>query len=129
MAYYVEPRNDFYFIFEHFIWDEAEVNGVLLSQYDWELAPDSTSTWRIGDGTAPFYNYIYMTARGFTEFDTFRSNQIREGMLGRREALEAVLVENRPRVQSLRWYLDTIGLDFNSVIKRINELDTMALHV
>ncbi|MBK7552527.1 MAG: hypothetical protein IPI61_13110 [Syntrophaceae bacterium] len=60
-----------------------------------------------------------MTARGFSEFDTFRSNQIREGMMEREAALEAVLVENRPRYQSLVWYLDTIGLDFNSTIARI----------
>jgi hypothetical protein len=37
-------------------------------------------------------------------------------------------VENRPRYQSLVWYLDTIGLDFNSTIARINELDRMGLH-
>ena len=128
MSYYFEPRRDFYFIFDHFIWNEDEVNRVLLGEYDWELAPDSPSTWRIGDGTAPFYNYIYMTARGFSEFDTFRSNQIREGHIGRAEALEAILVENRPRAQTLRWYLDTIDLDFNTVIRRVNELDTMGLH-
>ena len=69
-----------------------------------------------------------MTARGFSEFDTFRSNQIREGMMDREEALEAVLQENRPRYQSLVWYLETIGLDFNDTISRINELDTMDLH-
>jgi len=46
----------------------------------------------------------------------------------REAALEAVLVENRPRYQSLVWYLDTIGLDFNRTIARINELDTMGLH-
>jgi glucosamine--fructose-6-phosphate aminotransferase (isomerizing) len=127
-AYYVEPRRDFYFIFDHFIWNEDEVNQTLLSEYDWELAPDSPSTWRIGDGTAPFYNYIYMTARGFTEFDTFRSNQIREGHISRERALEAILVENRPRIPGLRWYLDTIGLEFDAVIRRINELDTLGLH-
>ena len=26
-----------------------------------ELAPDTRTTWRIGDGTAAFYNYIYYT--------------------------------------------------------------------
>jgi len=127
-AYYFEPRRDFYFIFDHFVWNEDEVNDCLLKEYDWELAPDSPSTWRIGDGTAPFYNYIYMTARGFTEFDTFRSNQIREGHITREKALEAVLVENRPRAQTLRWYLETIGLDFNTVVRRVNELDTLGLH-
>jgi glutamine---fructose-6-phosphate transaminase (isomerizing) len=128
LAYYFEPRRDFYFIFDHFIWNEDEVNKTLLSTYDWELSPDSPSTWRIGDGTAPFYNYIYMTARGFTEFDTFRSNQIREGMITREQAMTSILVENRPRVESLRWYLATIGLDFDATIKRVNELDVMKLH-
>jgi asparagine synthetase B (glutamine-hydrolysing) len=128
LAYYFEPRKDFYFIFDHFIWNEDEVNNTLLSTYDWELSPDSPSTWRIGDGTAPFYNYIYMTARGFTEFDTFRSNQIREGMITREQALDLIAVENRPRTESLRWYLDTIGLDFNDTIRKINELDTLGLH-
>lgn len=126
-AYYFEPRRDFYFIFDHMTWDEDEVNDVLLNEYDWELAPDTNSTWRIGDGTAPFYNYIYLTARGFSEFDTFRSNQIREGMISRDQALESILVENRPRAESLRWYLDTIKLDFNETIKRINQLDEMGL--
>jgi glutamine---fructose-6-phosphate transaminase (isomerizing) len=128
LAYYVEPRRDFFFIFDHFIWNEDEVNHTLLGQYDWEIAPDSPSTWRIGDGTAPFYNYIYMTSSGFSEFDTFRSNQIREGQITRDKALEAVLVENRPRAQTLRWYLETIGLPFNDVVRRVNELDTRGLH-
>lgn len=127
-AYYIEPRRDFYFIFDRMVWNEREVNDVLLKEYDWELAPDTKSTWRIGDGTAPFYNYIYVTARGFSEFDTFRSNQIREGMISREEAFRQVVVENRPRAQSLRWYLETIGLEFNDVIRRINELDAGGLH-
>jgi asparagine synthetase B (glutamine-hydrolysing) len=127
-AYYFEPRRDFYFIFDHFVWNEDEVNRTLLAEYDWETSPDSPSTWRIGDGTAPFYNYIYCTARGFTEFDTLRSNQIREGHLTRERALEAVLLENRPRTLTLRWYLETIGLPFDAVVRRVNELDTLGLH-
>ena len=128
MAYYVEPRRDFYFMFNHFEWNEREVEETLLGQYDWELAPDTNSSWRIGDGTAPFYNYIYVTARGFSEFDTFRSNQIREGMITRQEAMDVVGENNRPRPDSIRWYLDTIGLDFNQAIRTINRLDNAGLH-
>jgi hypothetical protein len=127
-SYYLEPRRDFYFIYNYFAWDEKEVNDTLINEYDWELAPDTESTWRIGDGTAPFYNYIYVTARGFSEFDTFRSNQIREGLLDREQALAAVVEENTPRAESLRWYLETINLDFNATIRRVNELDTLHLH-
>lgn len=127
-SYYLSPRTDFYFIFNHMLWNEDEVNKTLLSTYNWETSPDSPSTWRIGDGTAPFYNYIYVTTCGFSEFDTFRSNQIREGMITREYALENVLKENVPRTMSLKWYLETIGLDFDSTIKRINALDVMGLH-
>ena len=128
LSYYFEPREDFYFIFDHFIWNEDEVNNLLLGEYDWETSPDSPSTWRIGDGTAPFYNYIYGTAHGFTEFDTFRSNQIREGAITREVALEHVLIENRPREESLRWYLNTLDLDFNDTLRKINQLDKRGLH-
>ncbi len=128
ISYYLEPRRDFYFMFNHMVWDENEVNKTIIGEYDFEMSPDSASTWRIGDGTAPFYNYIYLTACGFSEFDTFRSNQIREGMISREYAMEKILIENQPRAESLRWYLETIGLNFNDTIKRINMLDTKGLH-
>ncbi len=127
-SYYLSPRTDFYFIFNHMLWNEDEVDKTLLETYNWETSPDSPSTWRIGDGTAPFYNYIYVTTCGFSEFDTFRSNQIREGMITREYAMEKILKENAPRTMSLKWYLETIGLDFNSTIRRINTLDVMGLH-
>ncbi|MEM9601086.1 MAG: hypothetical protein AAF926_08690, partial [Pseudomonadota bacterium] len=75
------------FMFDYLPWDENTINDTLINQYGWETAPDTPSTWRIGDGTQPWYNYIYYTVAGFTEFDTFRSNQIREGMITREEAL------------------------------------------
>jgi glutamine---fructose-6-phosphate transaminase (isomerizing) len=129
LSYYFEPRKDFISLFHHIAWDEREVNDVILNKYDFEVATDTNSTWRIGDGTAPFYNYIYMMANGFTEFDTFRSNQIREGQITREAALDFILKENRPRAQGLRLYLELIGLDFNSVITAINKLDLRRLHV
>ena len=89
------------------------------------MAPDTTTTWRIGDGTAALYNYIYYTVAGFTEHDTFRSNQIREGQISRERALELFNVENQPRYQNIRWYLDTLGMDFTSVIKTINNMQQL----
>jgi glucosamine--fructose-6-phosphate aminotransferase (isomerizing) len=128
LSYYFEPRNDFISLFNHMVWEEDLVNDVIVNKYNFELATDSPSTWRIGDGTAPFYNYIYMMANGFSEFDTFRSNQIREGQITRDFALECIIQENRPRASGLRWYLDAIGLDFNEVIPVINKLDRVGLH-
>ena len=115
-------KEDYYHIFDYWRWDENIVNDTLLQKYDWETAIDTKTTWRIGDGTAAFYNYIYRTVAGFTEHDTFRSNQIREGDLTREEALELIEDENRPRYENIRWYLDTLNMDFNDVIKIINSI-------
>ena len=115
-----KKKSDYFHIFDYWRWDENLVESVLDS-YDWERAPDTNSTWRIGDGTAAFYNYIYYTIAGFTEHDTFRSNQVREGDITRKEALEFVLDENQPRYPNIKWYLDAIGLDFKDVIGKVNQ--------
>jgi hypothetical protein len=86
------------------------------------VAPDTSTTWRIGDGTAAFYNYANYTIAGFTEHDTFRSNQIREGQLSRERALELVADENQPRYENIRWYLDTIGFDLRGTLRAVNQI-------
>ena len=114
-------KEDYFHVFDYWTWDENIIDKT-LAEYDWELAPDTNTTWRIGDGTAAFYNYIYYTVAGFTEHDTFRSNQIREGQITRDEALKLVIDENKPRYQNIRWYLDTINMDYTEVIKVINSM-------
>ena len=115
-------KTDYYHIFDYWRWDEKTIDDTLINQYDWETAPDTNTTWRIGDGTAAIYNYIYYTVAGFTEHDTFRSNQIREGDLSREEALLLVEDENRPRYPNIKWYLDAIGMEFGKVIPIINAI-------
>jgi glutamine---fructose-6-phosphate transaminase (isomerizing) len=118
----VAPKKNYHHIFDYWRWDEKQIDQT-LTQYDWETAPDTNTTWRIGDGTAAMYNYIYYTLAGFTEHDTFRSNQIREGQLTRDEALDLVLDENQPRYQNIKWYLDAVGLPFDEVINTINNAE------
>jgi hypothetical protein len=119
LSYYLQDK-DYYSIFDFLNWDQGEIERCIIGGYDWETSPDTKSTWRIGDGTAPFYNYIYLTIAGFSEHDTFRSNQIREGMIDRATALLAIEEENRPRAESFKWYCDTVGLDAIAAIKAIN---------
>jgi glucosamine--fructose-6-phosphate aminotransferase (isomerizing) len=115
----VKKKTDFYNLFDFWRWDEAQIDNA-IEAYGWEKAVDTNSTWRIGDGTAAFYNYVYHTMAGFTEHDTFRSNQIREGQMTRERALELVAEENRPRYQNIKWYLDAVEMDFGRVIDVIN---------
>ena len=113
-------KTDYFHIFDYYKWDEQKIDKTLIEEYDWEKAPDTNTTWRIGDGTAALYNYIYYTIAGFTEHDTFRSNQIREGDISRERALALVDDENRPRYPNIKWYLDAVGLDYKSTIQCVN---------
>jgi len=120
-SYYKLPH-DYLELFNYIRWDEQEIDSTLINKYGWEISPDTNSTWRIGDGTVSFYNYIYYTMAGFTENDTFRSNQIREDEINREDALKKVEEENQPRWDSIKWYTDTIGIRFDDTIKKINEI-------
>ena len=115
-----KKKEDYYYIYDYLLWDENLIDRTLINEYDWELAKDTSTTWRIGDGTAGFYNYIYYTIAGFTEHDTFRSNQVREGVLTRKQALELLEKENAPRYENISEYLEMLDLDFNTVINIIN---------
>lgn len=60
--------------------------------------------------------------QGFTENDSFRARQIREGKLTRQEALEIVYRENEPRHEALKWYFDKVGLDGDEVLKVVDRI-------
>ena len=119
---YFSPKKDYFHLFDYYKWDEQELEALIKNQYHWEKAIDTDSTWRIGDGTASFYNYIYYTVAGFTENDTFRSNQIREGLISRAEALIKINKENEVRYETMRWYLEIIGIDFATAVQIINQI-------
>ena len=121
LAYYVmnQPHIPMYYYKR---WDEQEIESTLIKLYEWETAVDTKSTWRIGDGTAPFYNFIYYTVAGFTENDTFRSNQIREDMITREQALQQVIIDNTFRYESLKWYFDTLNIDMKDTLEKINRI-------
>jgi glucosamine--fructose-6-phosphate aminotransferase (isomerizing) len=117
----LHKKEDYFHIFDYWEWNEERINHT-LAEYNWEWAKDTPTSWRIGDATAAFYNYVYYTVAGFTEHDTFRSNQIREGGLSRETALELVEEENRPRYESIKWYLDAVGIGYSDAIKIINNI-------
>ena len=43
-------------------------------------------------------------------------------MISREDALRLVNVENQPRYESIQWYLDAIGIDFEDAIQTINAI-------
>jgi len=115
-------RHRYVYLWDYITWNEDNIVSKLKNEYGWEGDEKGKLTWRIDDGSSAFYNYIYYVVQGFTENDTFRSNQIREGDLTRNKALILVYEENKPRYEALKWYFDVIGLDGNKVLTAIDKM-------
>jgi len=114
-------KHDFRVFFDYIAWDEKQIMDVLKQEYNWEMAVDTSTSWRIGDGTAAFYYYIYYKLAGFSEHDTFLSNQIRSGMINRDEALESAQKNNVARLDSIHEYASLIGFDGKELIKAVEK--------
>lgn len=115
MVTFVVPH-DYIYLWHYIPWDERNIVGTLKGKYFWEDDAETGATWRVDDGSPAFYNYIYCQIQGFTENDSFRSRQIREGVLERDKAGELVLAENRPRYGMLDWYFKKIEVDGDKVL-------------
>tara|TARA_B100000886_G_scaffold307947_1_gene241305 strand:+ start:10331 stop:12268 length:1938 start_codon:yes stop_codon:yes gene_type:complete len=113
-------KEDFLWLYHYVDWNEDKIVKTIIDKYDWETSRDTTTTWRIGDGTASFYNYIYQTMAGFTEDDDMLSNMIRENYIDRDEALRRSKEYAKPRKESISEYLQSIGLNVEETLIRIN---------
>lgn len=120
-ATYIQPH-DYLFLWHYLKWDEQKIISTLKNNYHWETSPETKATWRTDDGTSAFYNYIYYVGQGYTENDSFRSRQIREGLLDRQTALDLVNEENKPRYEALQWYFDMVGLDGDEVLSVVDNM-------
>jgi asparagine synthetase B (glutamine-hydrolysing) len=113
-------KDDFLYLYHYVPWHEDEIVGTIRREYDWEGATDTTTTWRIGDGTAAFYNYIYATIAGFTEDEAMLSNMVREHHITRDEAMIRGREYSKPRWDSLREYFQQIGMSMEEALQVIN---------
>ena len=121
ISYYFIPKK-FVSLYDYVDWDETEINYTLKNLYGWEKATDAETTWRVGDGTSAFYNYIYLCVAGFTENDALRSNLIRAGKMTRKQALLHLNSENFPRPKALDWYFKALNLNSDEILTAINQI-------
>ena len=112
--YYVRGHKDFLRPFSYILWEEEKIERILRSEYEWSSGEDrSVTSWRMGDGTAPFYNLMYLIGLGMTEHDTLRSNQVRFGLMERSEAINRIRQDNSFNALGLASYFATVGIDLN----------------
>ena len=113
-------KDDFLYLWHYLRWHEDTIVDTIRREYDWEVATDTATTWRIGDGTAAFYNYVYQTIAGFTEDECMLANMIREGHIDRDEALRRAAEYSKPRWPSIREYAQLIGFSAEEALQIIN---------
>jgi glucosamine--fructose-6-phosphate aminotransferase (isomerizing) len=115
--YFVKPN--YIQLFDFIDWNEDEIMNVLSRDYGWETDSTAQNSWRMGDATSGFYNYLYLKFGGFTENDTFRSNQIRSGAISRSVALRKIEQENKIQQEMIVEYLKVIDVDLSLVNQKL----------
>ena len=118
-------KEDFLYLYHYIGWDEDTINRTLKEEYGWETVEGRTTTWRIGDGYTAFINYIYYTVAGFSEYDTYRAQQIRQGLITRDEALVMTARDNRPNMDELDDFAKHTGFNLEEVLTRINSIEKL----
>ncbi len=115
-------KDDFLYLFHYLPWDEQVIEDTLIGQYGWETAPHTDNTWRIGDGYTTFINHIYYTVAGFSEFDTFRSQEVRAGLRDRDSALALAARDNQADMGVLAEFAAQVGLNLEEVLSGIDRI-------
>ena len=112
--------------FVHFFgleeWDEKKMD-LKLAEYGWAVNDrNPKQKWRMGDATSPLYNFLYLLTIGYTENDAFKSNQIRENLITREDALDSCMNENKIDYFGILNYLNVIEFPIEEFWKEISQL-------
>ena len=111
----------FLHLFRYVKWDEKEIIKTLNDEYEWESDVSyGKNQWRMGDGQTAFNNFVYYTVAGFSEYDNFRANQIREGLITRDEALKLCEEDNKIKYDTLKIYSEIIGFNLDDVLSKVS---------
>jgi len=114
-------KDDFLHLYNYEKWNENKITTILNDEYNW--AKDISygkNQWRMGDGQTAFNNFVYYAIAGFSEYDNFRSNQIREGMISRNEALILSKEDNKIKYDTLKIFSETVGFNLDYVLSKVS---------
>ena len=114
-------KERFLHLFRYEKWDEKEITKTLAEEYEWESDISyGKNQWRMGDGQTAFNNFVYYTVAGFSEYDNFRANQVREGIITRDEAIHLAEKDNKIKYDTLKIYSELIGFNLDSVLSKVS---------
>ena len=120
LSSFIKKENSLH-LYKYIEWNEKEIEDTLKNEYGW-ISDKSygKNQWRMGDAQTSFNNFIYYHMAGFSEFDNFRSNQIREGLIDRSEALRLCEEDNKIKFDTLKNFSEIIGFNLDDVLSKIS---------
>ena len=119
-------KDDFLHLYNYEPWNEKLMTKILNEEYNWtDDISYGKNQWRMGDGQTAFNNFVYFTLAGFSEYDNFRSNQIREGLITRSEAIKLCDEDNKIKYDTLKNFSEVIGFNLDNVLSRISCLEKL----
>jgi hypothetical protein len=96
----------------HFVpWQEDTILARLRSELEWDCPREFKSTWRFDCRFGRLKDWMYTLTLGMTERDDLYSNMVRNGALGRDEALRRLEQEGPPDVEYVERLLAEFGVD------------------
>ena len=114
-------KDDFLHLYNYEPWNEKLIIKTLNEEYDWsDDISYGKNQWRMGDGQTAFNNFVYFTLAGFSEYDNFRSNQIRENLITREEAIRLCKEDNKIKYDTLKNFSEVIGFNLDNVLSKIS---------
>ena len=114
---FLYPDVRFLCIFYYLRWDEPTVLRTVREELGWSKPEDTDSPWRFDCRIGPLKDFLYRRMLGLTEKESFYSVLIREGIIGREDALERLAREREPTPEESDECLRPAGLSLKELME------------
>ena len=112
-------KNKYLLLYQYINWSEEVVNNELKKIGYLKNSDYGNNQWRMGDTQTAFNNYMYYELAGFSEYNEFRSHQIRQGEISRNHALKLLKNDNKPKILAIKKFCKLIDMDYNFFIDKV----------
>ncbi|MGD2164526.1 MAG: ATPase [Anaerolineae bacterium] len=97
-------------VFNYVEWNEQEIMSRIRAELDWESPPSLKSTWRFDCRVKHLVDYMYTQTLSMTDKDDFYAKMVRQGLIGREDALRRLQDENRLYFDEIRQLMEQAGI-------------------
>jgi hypothetical protein len=107
-------------LFDYVPWDEDRIMRTIVNELGWKRSRESEVDWRSDCKLAILKNQMYIETMGFSRNDILVCAMVRQGLLGRDEAVRRLEEENRKRPEIISLLCTEIsGVPVNGNWKRV----------